>query len=83
MLRWKERKVKAIEYLGGKCSDCGNNYPSEVYQFHHVDPSKKDFTWNKGRLKKWEDVIEEIDKCILLCANCHILRHSKSVEDYK
>lgn len=82
MKRWKERKIKAIEYKGGKCVDCNIIYPSEVYQFHHLDPSKKEFAWNKGRLRNWESIKIELDKCILLCANCHTIRHSKDISDY-
>lgn len=74
--RWKDRKVKAIEYKGGKCVDCNQTYPAPVYQFHHLNPEEKEFSWNKGRLMSWDKVKKELDKCVLLCANCHMLRHS-------
>jgi len=72
--RWIERKKKAIEYLGGKCSRCGYNDHYAAMQFHHVE--KKDFAWNKLRLLNWERTKEELDKCVLLCANCHAIIHS-------
>ena len=84
MLRWKKVKERAIEYKGGKCLDCevAHNRP-EVYQFHHLNPEEKDSSWDKLRLKSWDKIVAEIDKCVLLCANCHIIRHSKLIEDYK
>ena len=43
--------------------------------FHHLDPTQKQFDWNKLRLKKWEDIVVELKKCILLCGNCHAEMH--------
>ncbi len=74
--RWKDRKVKAIDYLGGECKDCGYKGHPNVYDFHHRDAATKKYTWTKLRLRSWTDVIEELDKCDLLCANCHRLRHA-------
>ena len=37
-----------------------------------LDPNKKDFgIANKGYTRSWEKVQEELDKCIMVCANCH------------
>jgi hypothetical protein len=72
--RWIERKKKAIEYLGGKCARCGYSDHYAAMQFHHT--GNKDYTWNKLRLMNWERAKEELDKCILLCANCHAILHS-------
>jgi len=64
-------KIKAIEYLGGKCKICEYEGCVESFDFHHTDPSKKDFTLS-GRLSySWERIKNELDKCDLLCANCH------------
>lgn len=76
MLRWQDRKRKAIVYKGSICEDCKQTYPAPIYQFHHLDPNTKDYDWNKLRQLTWTSVLKELDKCILLCANCHILRHS-------
>jgi len=83
MSRWKKRKERAIEYKGGRCSDCNLKHERpEVYQFHHLDPLTKDFDWGRLRLKSWDKIVKELDKCVLLCANCHIIRHSHLASQY-
>jgi hypothetical protein len=72
-------KERAIVFLGGKCVDCGlTNVHPAVYDFHHVDPNNKDFTVGEGltQFKKWEKIEVELQKCILLCSNCHRVRHA-------
>ena len=62
----------AVEYKGGKCESCGYNRNIAALEFHHLNPLEKDFNIsNKGYTKSWENVKKEIDKCILVCANCH------------
>ena len=75
--RWIDRKIKAIEYLGGKCVSCGYDKYYGALHFHHKDPSTKSANWNKVRLWNWEKVEKELDKCDLLCANCHAEAHRK------
>jgi hypothetical protein len=82
---WKRNQIKrkAIEYLGSQCADCGLQTDIiAVYDFHHNDMSEKtaglsDFLTQKN----WERVKEELDKCVLLCANCHRIRHAREDED--
>ena len=76
--RWIKRKEKAILYKGNCCYDCKQQFPREVYEFHHVNPLEKDFDWKKLRLKSWDKVEKELEKTVLLCANCHRIRHIKS-----
>ena len=76
--RWIDRKIEAIKYLGGSCTDCKISYPETpypVFDFHHLDPSEKESDWTKLRKKSWDKVTKELDKCVLLCSNCHRLRH--------
>ena len=73
--RWKERKTKAVEYLGGKCSECGYDKCIGALDFHHLDPSTKEANWNKVRLWEWSKIESELDKCVLLCSNCHRETH--------
>lgn len=59
-----------------KCSKCDENHPATL-EFHHIDPSKKDFAISKMRnaYRSKEKALEEISKCIVLCANCHKKLH--------
>lgn len=72
-------KQKMVEYKGSKCSQCDYNKPFlSVYHFHHIDPSQKKFSLSsKGCSRGWSKIIDELDKCILLCANCHSELHEK------
>ena len=62
----------AIDYKGGRCQLCGYNRCPEALEFHHLETSGKDFgISDKGYTRSWKKIKEELDKCILLCANCH------------
>jgi hypothetical protein len=78
MQRWTQRKKDAVIYLGSTCKHCNNEYHHAAMQFHHLDPLSKDCEWTKLRLKSWDSVKLELDKCILLCANCHSILHSNT-----
>ena len=68
----------AIEYKGGKCEQCGYYRCLEALEFHHADPTKKDFNISsRGYTRSWKRVQEELDKCVMLCANCHRETHTK------
>jgi hypothetical protein len=73
--RFRARKKQAVAYLGGRCVACQGVFPYYVYDFHHRDPTKKDVQFNKLRRRSWEAIRAELDKCDLLCANCHRARH--------
>jgi predicted HNH restriction endonuclease len=73
--RWIENKKKAISYKGGACSVCGYNKFYGALEFHHQNPNEKEYEWGKLRLLSWEKIAKELDKCILLCANCHREAH--------
>ena len=75
----KQMKAKAIEYLGGQCQCCGFKKALSVLQFHHRDPTEKEAMWNT--IKNWpeEKRKKELDKCDLLCANCHNAFHASDV----
>jgi 5-methylcytosine-specific restriction endonuclease McrA len=62
----------AVDYMGGRCSICGYDRCIEALEFHHLDASEKDFgISSKGYTRSWEMVKQELDKCVILCANCH------------
>lgn len=76
--RWINIKIKAIQYMGSKCNDCSNSYPEQpyvIFDFHHLDPDEKEVGWDKLRLRSWKKIVDELDKCVLLCSNCHRIRH--------
>jgi len=67
----RSKKARAVEYKGGECERCGYHKYHGSLAFHHVDPSSKDPNFNSMNLWKWDRIKEEIDKCMLLCTNCH------------
>lgn len=72
-LKKEEFKQKCLNYLGGKkCYRCKTeNWCVASYQFHHKNPALKDFQISQAIHKPWKIVKEELDKCIVLCSNCH------------
>jgi hypothetical protein len=79
--KYRDNKSKmCLEYKGGKCEDCGIVGSMEnrsIFDFHHPDPNVKGSTINTMLKDKvsTEKLKQELDKCVLLCANCHRLRH--------
>lgn len=63
-------KRKLVEYKGGKCCICGYNKCDQALDFHHVDQSTKEFSIS-SRIRSFSKILEEVDKCILVCSNCH------------
>ena len=73
----RSMKVQAIKLLGGKCSICGYDKCMDALEFHHEDPSIKEFKLGSGNTMSWKAYKSEALKCILLCLNCHKEIHSK------
>lgn len=72
--RYKIKRM-AADYLGGACKLCGyNNYIGSL-EFHHRNPKEKDFSIHSSL--SWEKILCELDKCDLLCANCHREQHER------
>lgn len=74
-IKRKELKLKAIDFLGGKCVKCGYDKCSNALEFHHVDDRKEFGISKKGYTKSWKKIKNELKKCVLLCANCHREEH--------
>ena len=71
-------KQWALEYKGSKCEKCGYNKCSEALEFHHKNPEEKDFNLSdRNLILDWQEIKKELDKCILVCANCHREIHAK------
>ena len=78
--RVQQNKVKAIKYKEGKCQKCGIEYNgtnAAVFDFHHLEPNTKEKNPASLMDNGWDKIKQEIDKCILLCSNCHRLEHSE------
>ena len=68
----RKTKEELVVYKGGKCEICGYDKCLCALDFHHLDPTQKDFTISDSNIYKNLDKLkEEVDKCILVCANCH------------
>jgi len=79
-VRKRRRKIRqmAVEYKGGRCQMCGYSRCIDALEFHHADSSGKDFSISeKGYTRSLAKVKEELDKCTLLCANCHREIHAQ------
>lgn len=70
-----ETKLFLVEKFGGKCKECGYNHQPRILQFHHLDPSKKEFGISERGRYNINGLIEECEKCDLLCPNCHAEKH--------
>lgn len=77
VINWRKRtKIKLVEYKGGCCEKCGYDKSISALQFHHLDPKEKDFQIG-GKSYSFENLKKEVDKCMLVCANCHIEIHEQ------
>ena len=68
------RRLEVINYKGGMCADCGLIYDGKngaKFEFHHRNPKEKEFVISAHYLAPWESLVVELDKCDLLCSNCH------------
>lgn len=82
LLRQRKFKVKCIEYKGGKCEICGYDKFQGALEFHHRDPTQKDFQLSKARSWTFNERIKnELDKCQILCSNCHKELHNELDKD--
>ncbi len=76
-IRDKVKKEELIKFKGGKCEKCGYNKCSQALDFHHINPSVKEFGVNANKGQTIESLLEEAKKCELLCSNCHREYHAK------
>ena len=85
-------KAEAIQYKGGVCNDCLQIVHQAAFEFHHIDPSTKEVIRGNGKVRKEpthflqdskhglsNSAKEELDKCVLLCANCHRVRRFSDI----
>lgn len=75
-------KEQAVSYKGGKCQICGYNRYNGSLDFHHIDESQKDFSIS-GKSISFQRLKPELDKCILVCSNCHREIHGGLIDVLK
>lgn len=79
--RRKALRLKSIEYLGGKCIVCGYSRYEGALEFHHLADVKKEFGISQnGLTRSWERIKKELNKCMLVCANCHREIHGNKLQ---
>ena len=74
------RRISASNYKQNKCEICGLQRKTiddlELFDFHHTDQNEKSFDLSdKMHSRKWTEIKNELDKCMMLCANCHRKQH--------
>jgi len=81
----KRKKYRAVDLLGGKCCICGYNKCVDALDFHHIEKKNGSETISSKIYRlSFSKVIDELKKCILVCANCHREIHSIGVNvDYQ
>lgn len=79
-IRHDRMKARAVEYKGGKCTVCGYDKCIHALCFHHKDSSTKEFTIGGSYNRSWNSIKQELDKCIIVCMNCHVEIHSESAQ---
>lgn len=73
--RRRARKLECVRYLGGQCIKCGYNKSLASLSFHHLRDKDGAISKMIANNVSWERIIQELDKCQLLCANCHGEEH--------
>lgn len=74
----RQRAIKEalVDAMGGCCQNCGGVFSLAAYDFHHTDEKGADPSYLIGNASV-QKIAEELEKCVLLCANCHRTEHAK------
>lgn len=68
----RRMKARAVAFMGDACEGCGRSGPQAIFEFHHREPAEKDFgITSDGIPRRWEKIVVELAKCVMLCSNCH------------
>ncbi len=81
--RGLDRKIQLVIMLGGKCSSCPYDANLAALDFHHLRDKKFQLDLRHLSNGKWESLVAEANKCILLCANCHREHHNPQMNNWK
>jgi 5-methylcytosine-specific restriction endonuclease McrA len=78
---FRNNKIEAVKYKGGKCERCKYDKYVGALEFHHLNPEEKDFSMSSYRGTGINNKVkEELDKCIMLCVNCHREEHDRIIK---
>jgi len=72
----RKKKKQLVEAKGGACVLCGYNFCQAGLEFHHLNPRDKDPEWRKLKNRSFRRVLKELEKCVLVCGNCHSEIHA-------
>ena len=79
----RDLKKQAVNYKGGSCEVCGYNRCLAALTFHHLNPFEKDAgVSNIINTFDWPRIKRELEKCVLLCTNCHSEVHEGLLDGY-
>lgn len=74
-------KKTLVDLRGGKCQICGYSKCLTALDFHHIDAKSKEFELSqRGLTRSWSKILVEVEKCALVCANCHREIHTGIVD---
>lgn len=73
-------KERIVYVMGDKCQCCGYDKLHSALELHHLNPKEKDFTLGTNTNISWNSARKEIQKCILVCANCHREIHAGLID---
>ena len=76
-------KDRMVYVMGSKCQCCDYDNCTQALEFHHLDPTQKDFSFASNTNRSWQNVRQELPKCILVCANCHREIHAGLIPNEK
>jgi predicted HNH restriction endonuclease len=68
----RNTKTRAVGMFGATCYGCAAEFASPIFEFHHRSAETKEFgVASEGLNRRWQKVVAELAKCVMLCANCH------------
>lgn len=74
---YQKRRKMVHEAKNVPCYRCKQTFPTCCMDFHHLDPTQKDGMVSKlMKTGTYKSLQEEMDKCVVMCANCHRIEHS-------
>jgi hypothetical protein len=83
--KWKtvrlERSAELYKMRGQCCEKCGDFHDNPAFfDWHHIDPTTKKYEVKTMICSKWDKVLEEAEKCLMLCPNCHRKEHLNELQ---